>query len=193
MTYLYVSSFPFALENKEIIPAVRAEEIENTKNTEHKIQKYYAWKLLEKAISEKYFKTMDSVSFVKSENGKWICSDFFFSLSHTKDCVAVIISDVPCGVDIEAYLQQRFCEKLASKIMNSIEYEKYSALDESEKALFALEQWTKKESIFKMLSQKTFIPKNIDTNSYFSQFRLIDGFGLSVSLAKEEEIEYNFI
>lgn len=190
MTYIYVASFPFQVENKEIIPESRDAEIKNTKNPEHKAQKYYAWKLLEKVICENFSKSFDSFSFSKSDGGKWQCPDFYFSLSHTKNCVAVIVSDIPCGIDVEVCAPQRFGEKLAKKIMNSAEYEKYSELQEDEKTFFALEMWTKKESIFKMLSEKTFISKNIDTNLYFSQFCIINEIGLSFALEKEDEIKY---
>jgi len=193
LTYIYVSSFPFEVENKEIRPENRAFQIKNTKIAEHKEQKYFAWKLLEKAVCENFSESFDSFSFSRSENGKWNCPDFFFSLSHTKKFVAVIVSDIPCGIDIEAYDPKRFSEKLAKKIMNCREYKIYGELQEDKRAVFTLEMWTKKESIFKMLSEKTFIPKNTDTNLYFSKFSIVGEIGLSFALEKEDEIKYIII
>lgn len=190
MTYVYVRRYPFDVENKEIIPHIRRDEIDKANNEVHRQQKYYAWKLLEKAVFEKYGIKMDELSFSLNVDGKWECDKLYFSLSHTKDTVAVALSEKPCGIDVEYFSPERFGEKLARRILTEKEFLEYSVLDENERNEYTFRKWTQKESIFKMLSGSTFMPRTIETSEYFTRFSMLSECGVCCSLSDEEKIEY---
>lgn len=190
MICVYISRYPFDLENKEIYPEQRAKEIADTRNPSHKEQKYYVWKLLERAVSDRFGKKLSDFTFIRSENGRWECDGFYFSLSHTDGVVSVAVSDSPCGVDTERFELKRFNGKLAKKILNETEYSEYTALRVSDREEFLIRKWTEKESIFKMLSENVFIPNNIDTKKYCCGNRFVFDSCTSCSYGEQEEIEY---
>ncbi len=190
MICVYIARYPFDVENNEIYPEQRAKEIEGTRNSSHKEQKYYVWKLLERAVFDKFGKRLCEYDFSHSDNGKWECNGFCFSLSHTDGVVSVAVSDSPCGVDTERFEVKRFNEKLAKRILNEVEYSEYTALCVSHREEFLLCKWTEKESIFKMLSDNVFIPKNIDTEKYLCDIRFVYDSCTSCSHGEKEEIEY---
>jgi phosphopantetheinyl transferase len=188
LTYIYVSAYPFEVQNESVFPGSRALEIQNTRNVEYKSQKFFAWKLLEKLIAEKTSVGFSDINFSKSENGKWICDKFHFSVSHTKNVCAVAVSDKTlCGIDIEEYIPERFDERLAKKILTAKELAEYE--ENEDKQRFVIQKWTEKESIFKMLSQNVFIPKNIATSQYKTKtFEALSCF-ITVALSDEDETE----
>ncbi|MCD7977425.1 MAG: 4'-phosphopantetheinyl transferase superfamily protein [Tannerellaceae bacterium] len=71
------------------------------------------------------------------------------SFSHTKDYVAVILSDVPVAIDIE-YTGDRI-RKIRSKFMNP---EEEAALDPLHETTHLLLHWCAKETLFKLIRQE---------------------------------------
>ena len=84
-----------------LVPSERQQEIARCKNDKVRREKYLVWKLLERAVTERFKLDFANLKFTKSANGQWVCPDLFFSLSHTDGAVCVAISDKPVGVDIE--------------------------------------------------------------------------------------------
>ena len=82
------------------VPEERAKELSSIGNATVKREKEAVWGLLIAAIGS-LGTNPDDVTFGRTENGKWFCDKFFFSLSHSHGAVAVAISDNPCGIDIE--------------------------------------------------------------------------------------------
>ena len=80
---------------------LRNEEIKSTTNAKLKLQKYYAWKVLEYAIKNDFNLNPLDVDFTKNANGKWKCSNFHFSISHSENAVCVSISTKQTGVDVQ--------------------------------------------------------------------------------------------
>ena len=78
-----------------------------------------------------------------SLNSGAISSNFslYFSISHSKNIAAAIISDSPCGIDVEI-IRSELSERLYARCMHPAEIE--SGLD-------FFEAWTRKEAITKML------------------------------------------
>ena len=71
----------------------------------------------------------------------------YFNISHSKDIIAIIISDSECGIDIEYIDYERNVEKIVSKIMNDDEKKQfYNSID---KYKYFYKLWTKKEAYFK--------------------------------------------
>lgn len=169
---VYVSKIPERVVFNKVIPEERNREVEKNRNSAVKKEKYWAWKLLEAGIEHSLGIKFSDVEFEKDENGKWTCPDCYFSITHSSGVVAVAISDKPVGIDIEN--ASRFFAKY-EKQKSVVTLLKYMLAEgESGKtAKDALDFWVKKESAFKMQSEKLFSPQKINTNDYnFKTFEL---------------------
>jgi len=185
-TCVYLGYVENDIDLSLIYPAERACEIASVSNCKLQLQKYSAWRLLERAFKECFEQNIKELEFYKSANGKWQCADenYRFSISHTDGVVAVAVSDVGCGVDVEKHIPGRMGEKHAKKILTPQQREEYYRLDESLREMFLLKQWTIKESVFKMNGGDVFIPAQIDDaeNSISFEFSACGyGYCLSVS------------
>ena len=144
-----------------LYPPSRYLEILECKNENARREKYLVWKLLEQAIEIATNLDFANLQFAKTTNGKWICPDFHFSLSHSDGVVCVAISDQPIGVDIEAVKDIR--HSLADKILTDSEREMMASLPERERGRFMLDAWVKKESIFKMCGGEALLPNRTES------------------------------
>ena len=61
----------------DIYPRARRDEIARCKSEKVKREKYFAWKLLRKALTDHFNLDFDNLQFAKTANGQWICSDVF--------------------------------------------------------------------------------------------------------------------
>lgn len=145
----------------------RNREIENTKNSKSKSEKYEVWKLLEKAIEEVYGVNAETVGFTKDKNGKWHCDKCEFSLSHSSGYAAVAVADFPIGIDIEKYDEKRF-RRLGKRILTVSEAKEYELLKEDEQGEFLAKSWTKKEAALKKKGEAALCPRaNRGKDGYF--------------------------
>ena len=167
IVHVYLARFPFAVEDEQILPAARAQEIESCSNPDVRDAKYYAWKLLEKAMMRSLGLNLKEQKLARSENGKWECPTCHFSLSHSGNLVAVAISRKPIGVDIEKCNEARFTDALTAKILTQNESGKIAPGREANAA------WTKKEAIFKMSGGKCFQPSSIETSQYTTATKVV--------------------
>lgn len=161
-TKLYISKTPDR-DIKEVYSKERQKYIDSTTNEKLHRQRYFVWKLLEYALNETLGLKPEEINFSVDEYGKWTCDKCFFSLSHSKDAVAVAVSYRPIGLDIE---NAEHCvhPKLHQKILTEKEKTEYSNLPQNDKEKFLLQKWCAKESLFKLYGKKQFIPKNIETD-----------------------------
>lgn len=113
---------------------------------------------------EKEFGIKEQPRFTYNEHGKpslWIGSEFgvsshqvpskfppeiYFNLSHTDFAITCLLSDKPCGVDVES--RGRYKESLARYCMNDEEMEKILGSEEPDLEFTRL--WTQKEALVKM-------------------------------------------
>lgn len=137
---------------KAVVPKERETEIRNCTNKDVKREKYYVWKLLEYAFMHTFNKKLKKLGLRKTYCGKWVCDGYEFSLSHSSGAVAVAVSDVSVGVDIERKRQIR--EGLADKILTNSEKEEYGVVSEEQRNEWLMRKWTQKESVFKTLNLK---------------------------------------
>ena len=174
MIAVYIASVLKAGDSRGIYPKLRRSEIEGVSDVQLKQQKISSWKLLEKAIADSFGYTMRELNFTKNGYGKWECDKVCFSISHTKDAVAVAISDTPVGVDMESVeaFDKRHTEKLCEKILCPGE----SVADN----LQLLKLWTQKESIYKYLGSGAFVPNKICAKEHPVHTFLHDGYTVSV-------------
>lgn len=141
----------------EIVDRERREYIESFKAEQGKRERINAWLLLAFSVKDKLGKDIKDLNIKRDGNGKWVCEDLCFSLSHSGNGVAVALSKMPIGVDIERV----FRENQPVSVLNEREKSIY-LLQRDKKRAFA-EIWTKKESIFKKDGEKIFLPKKTDS------------------------------
>lgn len=158
----------FALwtENSDVqinFPDERRKEIDAVTNENLKKSKITSWKLLSVATEKSLDKPIEDIKFSKTENGKWTAEDFFFSITHTDGFTAVVVSDAPCGIDVEsidAFQQKSRYKPFIDAFSQKIGVQESAKTD----ALNLLKVWTAKESVFKANGKGAFIPKRIDLN-----------------------------
>ncbi len=109
---------------------------------------------MEQALENGFGFKLDDLNLHKTETGKWICDKYYFSLSHSKNAIAV--SNVPVGVDIEliAPLKRNGIQR---KILSQEELPEFDSLLENDQTDY-LYKWTVKESEFERSDDKFFIP-----------------------------------
>ena len=139
-----------------LYPTERYLEVTKCKSEKTKREKYSVWKLLEKVVTEELKLDFANLQFTKTDNGKWICPEFCFSLSHTDNLVSVAVSPFLVGVDVE--LVRPIREEIGRKILTDSEAEYMRALPQTVRGRYLLECWVRKESIFKKEGQKALLP-----------------------------------
>lgn len=115
-------------------------EIENISNEVRKKERIISRFLLETLVGKK-------VEVKYADSGKPFCDGMHFSISHTKNFVAVIVSNKPVGVDIEYKSDRIF--RITEKFMHPEELKTLSECSEKQK--FALICWCAKETVYKIL------------------------------------------
>lgn len=182
-----------------IYPELRKTEIKKVNSKKVLREKYYSWKVLELGIRNSFGYTFKEIEFFKDDNGKWSSNKCKFSISHSKDIVAVAISNEDVGIDIEWI--NKFKEKFSSldefekfKLNICNQYDNKSIINNDIIDLVRL--WTTKESIFKLNSNKGFIPKDIICDRNSRSFKLFNSeYLLTISTntinTNIENINYN--
>ena len=148
---------------EELYPESRYHEILECKNENARREKYLVWKLLEQAIKTGTDLDFANLEFTKTANGKWVCHDLYFSLSHADGVVCVAVSDQPIGVDVEAVKDIR--PALANKILTEGERAIMESIPKDKRGRFLLDAWVKKESVFKMRGGEALLPNRIESTS----------------------------
>lgn len=145
---------------ERVHPQARHEEIAAATNEKVRAEKYSVWKLLQYAVEKTFARPFTDFSFTKKENGKWFCEDFYFSLSHSNNLVAVALSSAPVGVDIQKNQPLKSLD-IAKKILTNAEMQVFQNLPENEMNAYLVWVWTKKEAAFKRGNEKIFTPTKI--------------------------------
>lgn len=165
----------------KVYPPQRAEEIKKTRSEKARREKLVVWKLLLAAIERKFGYKPEELKFSKTENGKWICDKLWFSLSHSHGAAAIIVSDKPCGIDVEYKVD--FLKKCADKSFIEAFLNRIGESAGNSGALSAeeiLSLWTKKESIYKKTGEGNFSPKKITSGEETKSF-VVGDYVFSVS------------
>ena len=147
-----------------VLCPLRRAQIHETKSQKQKHQRYYVWKLLEYAAKNSFGLNAETLNFSKDNNGKWSCSSFYFSLSHSGDAVAVAVSTKPVGVDLEC-TERTVSQNLAGTILTPAEQHQFSAISQELQQRYLLEKWCAKESLFKAGNSPAFHPRKLETAS----------------------------
>ena len=175
-----------------LYPPERHEEVAGCKNERAKQEKYLVWKLLEKVVTDSLNLDFANLQFTKTTNGKWVCPDFHFSLSHADGLVCVAVSSTDVGVDTECLHEINM--GLKTRILTSEEISYMEGLPKSEQNRFMLESWVKKESIFKKGGGKMMLPNTITMSEHYTTLTYVELDGrryiISVACAHDDEIEF---
>ena len=156
---VYVAGISDADISDPLVPPEREREVRAVRSQSLMREKYLAWKLLERAVKETFNMDISDACITKQESGMWTSPYFYFSLSHSRDALAVAVSAHPVGVDIERIVQPR-SSAFVDRVLSDSERARYDSLPGKEQALYLTECWTRKESDFKRRGLTAFVPKN---------------------------------
>ena len=169
--YVCIKAIPDELEVKSVYPIERSAEIEKCANSRVQKEKLFAWELLRRTVEEKLNIPFESLKIEKSPAGKWKADGICFSISHSDGAVAVAVGYENLGIDIESV--QRHREGIEKQILTENEREYLASVQTDEKCRCVIELWTKKEAYFKLLDEKSFAPKKIETENIESVTRSV--------------------
>ena len=171
---VYYATIPYELPAQPLPTKERNDEINHCNNYQTKKEKYFVWKLLLQAIDDMFGKT---ANFVRQSTGKWTCDLCCFSLSHGNDVVAVAVSDLPVGVDVQQVTLPS--AKVLKKVLSNSEITLLNALDDSQKPLYFTQKWAEKESLFKQSNQSNFLLSNPPNLTGFTTQKLLKNNGVA--------------
>lgn len=151
-----------------VFPPLRYEEISACANAKLKASKYADWRLLSSAVENSFRLDFNSIAFTKTKRGKWLADKLFFSLSHSGDFVAVAVSNLPVGVDIE--FEPAFSSRwetgdeklsaLAKKVYTKSELREADTVTPQD----FIKKWTVKEAVFKRNGKGKYRPRRISSS-----------------------------
>lgn len=188
---IYISNYPFIVDDISIYPNERQIEIDNCSNQKTKDEKYYVWKLLEYALKDGFNLNIEDLKFKKEANGKWVSDKISFSLSHSGELVAVAISQIPYGIDIQK-IDDKDCLPIMERILN--DYEKKCLPYVQENGFYRT--FAIKEACFKASNDSGFVPKlyNSLVNSYTKVIRYKDaGYMLALVGNNVDKVEMHLV
>ena len=138
-----------------------------------------AWSLLAEGLRRLSLEALPEVRFDPGGKPVFVNRPLCFSLSHSGNLAAVLISDAPCGVDVEQ-LRPEVAERLHERCMSDAERARNCDF---------FELWTKKECIAKLDGRgQPSHPSEIDTldprwNGRFYTTRILDSAGQEYALS----------
>lgn len=178
-----------------LYPIERQLEVDKCKNESARREKYYVWKLLEKVVRMHLNCDFANLKFTKTDNGQWICPDFYFSLSHTNGLVCVAVSDEPIGVDAE--FVRDINPDLKGKILTDRELLLIEKLEGGDTSRYLLESWVKKESIFKKTGGKALLPNRTEVSEHHTEIKIAsvgdEQFIISVACNENKKITFEYM
>ncbi len=150
MQYRYIKISEFNIDDiSECVSKERVERAMKYKSPLDRKRSIGAEYLLREMLNDRFGISFDSLTYddkgkphIYDKNGKDV---IHFSLSHSGEYAACIISDKPCGIDIEIHSDKRDYEKIAKRICTQDELSLINSREEFYK------YWTLKESVLKAL------------------------------------------
>ncbi len=191
-TFVCYARLPQEFRGTPLASAARMLDVVKCKNEKVRREKFFVWKLLEKAVREYYNLDFAKIRFTKTENNKWICDDFCFSLSHSGEMLAVAISPEPIGVDLEAYRPLR--SGIEGRILTEREIDSVDGLVGNEREERIIELWCSKEAIFKKGGSSALLPASISVAEHKVNIKKVtlDGAVYCIAAATSLDVEYSF-
>lgn len=150
--------------------------------------------LLEQILNENGF-SVDMI--VADENGKLYLpgeNNFFFSLSHSGEYAACVVSDVPVGVDIQQKRETK--ANIARRFFQCQEAQRIESEPEEKQADLFFRYWTGKESYLKLkglgirggldsffvdLEEKKIVDNYNQQEIYLKEYKCLEDYYISVA------------
>ena len=163
---VYLARVSESGQTEPVYPPLRQKEIDDCKNEKLKLSKYADWRLLGTALENSFHLDINSLEFTKTKNGKWLSDRAFFSLSHSGNFVAVAVSNLPAGVDIE--IRENFAARWEEKkeklsLLTKKVYTRSELKVCREDIDSFLKIWTLKEAVFKRDGKGKYRPRSINS------------------------------
>ena len=191
MIYVYVAKLPKESFSEPLLCIERQKEVDGISNEKAQREKYYVWRLLEYAIKNSLGADASRLCFTKGKNRKWSCEGFEFSLSHSGDALAVAISDMAVGIDVEK-IRVRNAERMAEYMLTQSERGEYDLVPDTEREEWLIRKWCQKEASFKLFGGETYKPSSIELDGIFLDSRRLElaneRYVLAVATDKKEDI-----
>ena len=127
--------------------------------------------LLSKYLNDDFGYTNKNLTY--NEFGKPYLKDIYFSISHSHNMIALIISNEECGIDIEYIDKDRNYDLLSKKILSDNEYDIY--INELQKEEYFITCWTKKEAFLKSLGTGIIKSKLSEVDENINSLKIVDG------------------
>lgn len=147
--YADITNKNFATDLSLIKSPERAEYVRSIKDVRRAAQSFYSWLLLEKVLND--YVNMDSLSFYREQNGKWLCNDanLKFSISHSNNAVLAAVSFGEfLGADIQLISQKVL--KMQKKIIIPDRQFIISGINDPKILTDIITtEWCNRESVFK--------------------------------------------
>ena len=188
---VYLAELPERDADGDVFCDLRREDIDRASNPRVKREKYFAWKLLEYALSRSFGINIEELDFTRENGGRYVTARAELSISHSKNALAVAVSRAPVGIDIEpASTEAR--DSVAKRFFTQREYNEYQSLPEGGKKSFFIKTWTAKEALFKASHTDNLCPSTLETmdGGYRTLEKTVGGekYVLSVATATPERI-----
>lgn len=140
---------PELVAQEPLFPPEREEEVAACRAPAVRQEKRGIWRLLLYALCDRGL-TAEGAGLYRAPGGGWRCRPGapYISLSHSGELLAVALSDVPVGVDLEVCPHRRLNLRVLRHMVCPQERERYPS--PTQQRIAAL--WTAKESLYKRLS-----------------------------------------
>lgn len=133
----------------------RLKEIAGCKDEQSKLDKIYAWKVLEKVFKEEYGENINKLHLHKLDSGKWACDKYHISISHSGELIVVAIGKYNCGVDVQSFDEMNVTDELIDMTLND------SERNQEITKQYVVKNWSIKEAKYKLDGISGFLPKNM--------------------------------
>ncbi len=145
MYKVYIEEIHNISKNKSL------ENIIKYANIEMKEVSLKSWSYLSHILKKDYDYDLsfDNIFYNKNNKPYLKNNKLFFNISHSKDMVAIVISDKECGIDIEWVNYNKSIEKIINKVLSLKELKSYNIRKDKVKYFYS--KWTKKEAYFKKI------------------------------------------
>ena len=177
------------VQDVPITDAKRVEYIEKATDSRTRGERRAAWQLLLMGLKARRIDP-ETIKIRREECGRWVSENLCFSLSHTRDVVAVAIADKPVGIDVEK-ISERDITALSRRALTDAEREELERLSPEDRLTRFYEIWCKKESFFKTLGEDVFLPNRIESAKTGAQSRIIEiggkRFAVAVAVKDSEQ------